>query len=127
MDLAVDTAKALSVDFAKDHSANSAKEHSADSAKDLAVDSAKDRSVDSAKALSVDSAKDLSGHLIQDGATDASIATLEQQEQQDKLHRALTEHCFANNHCATIRVREVGDTAGKGPGKGGSWQGKGTS
>ena len=139
VDLAVDTAKALSVDFAKDHSANSAEDHSADSAKDLAVDSAKDRSVDSAKALSVDSAKDLSGHLIQDGATDASIDTLEQQEQQDnldiledlttmdKLHRALTEHCFANNHCATIRVREAGDTAGKGPGKGGSWQGKGTS
>ena len=35
--------------------------------------------------------------------------------------------CFASNYCATIGVWEAGDTAGKGPGKGGSCQGKGTS
>ena len=35
--------------------------------------------------------------------------------------------CFASNYCATIRVWEAGDTAGKGLGKGDSCQGKGTS
>ena len=34
---------------------------------------------------------------------------------------------FASNYGATTSVREAGDAAGKGPGKGGSCQGKGTS
>ena len=38
----------------------------------------------------------------------------------DKLHKGLTELCFAINYCTTISVWEAGDTAGKGPGKGGS-------
>ena len=46
--------------------------------------------------------------------------TREDRTTMDKLHMGLTELCFAINYCATISVWEAGDTAGKGPGKGGS-------
>ena len=39
---------------------------------------------------------------------------------RDRPHRALTELCFANNHCGTRSGWEAGDAAGKGRGKGGS-------
>ena len=46
--------------------------------------------------------------------------TREDRTTMDKLHMALTELCFAINYDATVSVWEAGDTAGKGPGKGGS-------
>ena len=49
------------------------------------------------------------------------------ERQHDKLHRALTELYVIMNYGATTSIWETGDTAGKGPVKGGSCQGKGTS
>ena len=39
---------------------------------------------------------------------------------KDRLHKALTKLCLANNHRGTRSGWEAGDTAGKGRGKGGS-------